>query len=32
MFNEGIALRKFGKYKPEDITGDVEETVVKGEK
>ncbi|KAF5547606.1 sugar transporter [Fusarium phyllophilum] len=25
MFNEGIALRKFGNYKPEDLTGDVEE-------
>ncbi|PNP76491.1 hypothetical protein FNYG_09910 [Fusarium nygamai] len=23
MFNEGIALRKFGNYKPEDLTGDV---------
>ncbi|RBR19952.1 hypothetical protein FVER53590_12263 [Fusarium verticillioides] len=25
MFNEGVALRKFGNYKPEDLTGDVEE-------
>jgi len=32
MFNQGITLRKFGKYKPEDIAGDVEETVEKGEK
>lgn len=32
MFNQGITLRKFGKYKPEDIAGDLEETVEKGEK
>ncbi|KAM0292366.1 hypothetical protein ACHAPQ_008239 [Fusarium lateritium] len=32
MFNEGIALRKFGKYKPEEMTGDVEEMGEKGGK
>lgn len=30
MFNEGIALRKFGKYTPEDVTGDLEQTGEKG--
>jgi hypothetical protein len=25
MFNEGVGLRKFGNYKPEDLTGDFEE-------
>jgi hypothetical protein len=32
MFNEDIALRKFGKYRPEEMTGDVEEMGEKGGK
>ncbi|KAK1763898.1 general substrate transporter [Phialemonium atrogriseum] len=30
MFNEGITLRKFGKYTPEEVTGDLEQTGEKG--